>query len=67
MYVLGLLLFRFIAKKVDPPIGFVGLFIFLPRRDIAVFAAILQQHLQEAINIKSEYDLTVCGGGFGNL
>jgi hypothetical protein len=59
LYVLGLLLFRFIVKKVDPPIGFVGL--------ITIFAAILQQHLQEAINIKSEYDLTVCGGGYGNF
>jgi hypothetical protein len=59
LYVLGLPLFRFIAKKVDPPIGFMGLIIIFASLVIAVFAAILQRLLQEAINIKSENDLTV--------
>lgn len=58
-YVLGLPLFHFIAKKVDPPIGFIGLFIIFASLVIAVFAAILQRLLQEAINIKSENDLTI--------
>ena len=59
LYVLGLPLFRFIAKKVDPPIGLMGLIIIFASLVIAVFAAILQRLLQEAINIKSENDLTV--------
>ncbi|QFG00788.1 DUF2975 domain-containing protein [Psychrobacillus glaciei] len=59
LYVLGLPLFRFIAKKVDPPIGLMGIIIIFASLVIAVFAAILQRLLQEAINIKSENDLTV--------
>ncbi|MGG1398092.1 DUF2975 domain-containing protein [Bacillus salipaludis] len=59
LYVLGLPLFHFIAKKVDPPIGLIGLIIIFASLIIAVFAAILQRLLQEAINIKSENDLTV--------
>lgn len=59
LYVLGLPLFHFIAKKMDPPIGLVGLIIVFASLVIAVFAAILQRLLQEAINIKSENDLTV--------
>ena len=59
LYVLGLPLFRFIAKKVDPPIGLMGLIIIFASLVIAVFAAVLQRLLQEAINIKSENDLTV--------
>src|SRR6476620_3711183 len=58
-YVLGLPLFHFIAKKIDPPIGLMGLIIIFASLIIAVFAAILQRLLQEAINIKSENDLTV--------
>ena len=58
-YVLGLPLFHLIAKKVDPPIGLMGLIIIFTSLVIAVFAAILQRLLQEAINIKSENDLTV--------
>ncbi|MBT2701433.1 DUF2975 domain-containing protein, partial [Bacillus sp. ISL-40] len=52
LYVLGLPLFRFIAKKVDPPIGFIAIIIIFASLVIAVFAAILQRLLQEAINIK---------------
>ncbi|MGG5796240.1 hypothetical protein CN941_28210 [Bacillus cereus] len=59
LYVLGLPLFHFIAKKVDPPIGLMGIIIIFASLVIAVFAAILQRLLQEAINIKSENDLTV--------
>ncbi|OIK20270.1 MULTISPECIES: DUF2975 domain-containing protein [Bacillus] len=58
-YVFGLPLFHFIGKKVDPPIGFVGLIIIFASLVIAIFAAVLQRLLQEAINIKSENDLTV--------
>lgn len=59
LYVLGMPLFRFIANKVDPPIGILGFIIIFASLIIAVFAAILQRLLQEAINIKSENDLTV--------
>lgn len=59
LYVLGLPLFHFIAKKIDPPIALMGLIIIFASLVIAVFAAILQQLLQEAIKIKSENDLTV--------
>lgn len=58
-YVLSLPLFRFIARKIDPPIGMAALIIIFASLVIAVFAAILQRLLQEAINIKSENDLTV--------
>lgn len=59
LYALGLPLFHFIAKKVDPPIGLMGLIIIFTSLVIAVFAAVLQRLLQEAISIKSENDLTV--------
>ncbi|PFI37819.1 hypothetical protein COI72_16095 [Bacillus cereus] len=59
LYVLGLPLFHFIAKKVEPPIGLMGIIIIFASLVIAVFAAILQRLLQEASNIKSENDLTV--------
>ncbi|WP_223590906.1 DUF2975 domain-containing protein [Neobacillus bataviensis] len=59
LYVLGLPLFHFIAKKVDPPIGLMVIIIVFASLVIAVFSAILQRLLQEAINIKSENDLTV--------
>ncbi|KAB2440018.1 DUF2975 domain-containing protein [Bacillus luti] len=59
LYIVAMPLFRFIAKKVDPPIGLMGFIIIFASLVIAVFAAILQRLLQEAINIKSENDLTV--------
>ncbi len=59
IYVLGMPLFLFIAKKVDPPIGIVGIIIIFALFIIAVFAAVLQRLLQEAIDIKPENDLTV--------
>jgi hypothetical protein len=59
LYALGLPLFHFIAKKVDPPIVLMGLIIIFASLVIAVFAAVLQRLLQEAISIKSENDLTI--------
>lgn len=60
LHVLGLPLFYFVANKVDAPgIVFVGTVIPFASMVITVFAAVLQQLLQEAINIKSENDLTV--------
>ncbi|MCR8644980.1 DUF2975 domain-containing protein [Paenibacillus sp. N1-5-1-14] len=59
LYVMGLPLFRLIAKKVDPPIGFIGAIIIVASLVIAVFAAVLERLLQEAISIKSDHDLTV--------
>ena len=60
LYVLGMPLFYFIAKKVDPPVFIlIGMVIIFASMVIAVFAAVLQRLLQEAINIKSENDLTV--------
>lgn len=59
LYALGLPLFHLIAKKVDPPIVLMGLIIIFASLGIAVFAAVLQRILREAISIKSENDLTV--------
>jgi biotin transporter BioY len=60
LYVIGMPFFYIFAELDDAPgvilIGMV--FIFAPMV-IAVFAAVLQRLLQEAINIKSENDLTV--------
>ena len=60
LYLLGMPLYYLMAKRVDPPgIIPIGLVIILASMVIAVFAAVLQRLLQEAINIKSENDLTV--------
>ncbi|TCP65786.1 DUF2975 domain-containing protein [Baia soyae] len=59
LYVLGLPLFHFIARKVDPPVGMVGLIIVFASLVIAVFVTIMKKLLQEVIHIKSENDLTV--------
>ena len=60
LYVLGMPFFYIFAELDDAPgVIVIGLlFIFAPLV-IAVFAAVLQRLLQEAINIKSENDLTV--------
>ncbi|WP_399629811.1 DUF2975 domain-containing protein [Sporosarcina sp. SG10008] len=60
LYVVGMPFFFIFAELDDAPgVILVGmLFIFAPMV-IAVFAAVLQKLLQEAINIKSENDLTV--------
>ncbi|GGD83773.1 DUF2975 domain-containing protein [Paenibacillus nasutitermitis] len=60
LYLLGMPLYYLMGKRVDPP-SFIpmGLVIILASMVIAVFAAVLQRLLQEAINIKSENELTV--------
>lgn len=60
LYVVGMPLFYLIAERDDAPgiILIAMMFVFAPLV-IAVFAAVLQRLLQEAINIKSENDLTV--------
>jgi hypothetical protein len=60
LYVAGMPLFYLIAEMDDAPgIILIGLVLILASMIIAVFAAVLQRLLQEAINIKSENDLTV--------
>ncbi|MEK3720109.1 DUF2975 domain-containing protein [Paenibacillus sp. FSL H8-0034] len=60
LYLLGMPLYYLMGKRVDPP-SFIpmGLTIIFASMVIAVFAAVLQRLLQEAIHIKSENDLTV--------
>lgn len=60
LYLLGMPFYYLMGKRVDPP-SFIpmGLSIILASMVIAVFAAVLQRLLQEAITIKSENDLTV--------
>ncbi|MFP7201454.1 DUF2975 domain-containing protein [Lysinibacillus halotolerans] len=60
IYVLGLPLFYLIAERDDAPgVILVGLGLIFAPLVIAVFAAVLQRLLQEAINMKLENDLTV--------
>jgi Protein of unknown function (DUF3036). len=60
LYLLGMPLYYLMAERVDPPgIMPIGLVIIFASMVIAVFAAVLQRLLQEAINIKSENDLTI--------
>jgi len=60
LYVLGMPLFYLIAEKDDAPgIIVIGMAIIFSSLVIAVFAAVLQKLLKEAIAIKSENDLTV--------
>lgn len=60
LFVLGMPLFYMIAELDDAPgIILIGLVLIFASMVIAVFAAVLQRLLQEAINIKSENDLTV--------
>ncbi|WP_028776702.1 DUF2975 domain-containing protein [Shimazuella kribbensis] len=60
LYLLGMPLYYLMAERVDPPsIIPIGLVIIFASMAIAVFAAVLQRLLQEAINIKSENDLTI--------
>jgi len=60
LHVLGLPVYYLVADKDDAPgLIFVGMVIPFASLVIAVFAAVLQRLLQEAINIKSENDLTV--------
>ncbi|WP_144555748.1 DUF2975 domain-containing protein [Bacillus sp. X1(2014)] len=60
LHVLVLPLFYLFAEKDDAPgVIFVGLVVPFASMIIAVFAAVLQRLLKEAIDIKSENDLTV--------
>ncbi|MGG3470298.1 DUF2975 domain-containing protein [Neobacillus pocheonensis] len=60
LYLLGMPLYYLMSKKIDPPSFMpIGMVIIFASMVIAVFAAVLQRLLQEAINIKSENDLTV--------
>ncbi|MFC5700151.1 DUF2975 domain-containing protein [Cohnella faecalis] len=60
LYLLGMPLYYLMAEKIDPPSFMpLGLVIIFASMVIAVFAAVLQRLLQEAINIKSENDLTI--------
>ena len=60
LHVLVLPLFYLFAEKDDAPgVIFIGLVVPFASMVIAVFAAVLQKLLQEAIDIKSEHDLTV--------
>lgn len=60
LYVVGMPLFFLIGDKDDAPgVIVIGLVIIFASMVIAVFAAVLQRLLQEAIDIKSENDLIV--------
>lgn len=60
LYVLGMPFWYIMAEIDDAPgLIVIGLIIIFASSVIAVFAAVLQRLLQEAINIKSENDLTV--------
>ncbi|MFF2286607.1 DUF2975 domain-containing protein [Peribacillus butanolivorans] len=60
LYVVGMPLLYLIAELDDAPgIILIGLVIIFASMVIAVFAAVLQRLLQEAIDIKSENDLIV--------
>ena len=60
LYVIGMPIFYLTAEVDDAPgIILIGLLIIFVSLVVAVFAAVLQKLLQEAIDIKSENDLTV--------
>lgn len=60
LYVLGMPLFYLIAEKDDAPgIIVIGMILIFASMVIAVFAAVLQRLLKEAIDIKEENDLIV--------
>jgi len=60
LYAVGMPLFYLIAERDDAPgIIVIGLVMIFASLVIAVFAAVLQKLLKEAIDIKAENDLTV--------
>jgi hypothetical protein len=60
IYAVGLPLFYLIAEKDDAPgIILIGMVLIFASMVVAVFAAVLEKLLKEAIAIKSENDLTV--------
>ena len=52
-------LFYLVAERDDAPGIIIGMIIIFASMVIAVFAAVLQRLLKDAIDIKSENDLTV--------
>lgn len=62
LYVVGMPLFYLVAERDDAPgIIILGMLLIFASMVIAVFAAVLQRLLKDAIDIKSENDLTVWG------
>ncbi|MGG5736942.1 MULTISPECIES: DUF2975 domain-containing protein [Bacillus cereus group] len=60
LYVVGMPLFYLVAERDDAPgIIILGMLLIFASMVIAVFAAVLQRLLKNAIDIKSENDLTV--------
>ena len=60
LYVLGLPLFYLMAEAADAPgIILIGLVMIFAPMVVAVFAAVLQKLLKNAIDLKSENDLTI--------
>ncbi|TFE25235.1 DUF2975 domain-containing protein [Cohnella luojiensis] len=60
LFALGMPLFYLVAEKDDAPgIIIIGMVLIFASMVIAVFAAVLQKLLKDAIDIKSENDLTV--------
>lgn len=60
LYVLGMPLFYLMAERDDAPgIILIGMVLIFASFVVAVFAAVLQKLLNEAIELKSENDLTV--------
>ncbi|MCU5378425.1 DUF2975 domain-containing protein [Bacillus cereus] len=60
LYVVGMPLFYLVAERDDAPgIMIIGMILIFASMVIAVFAAVLQRLLKDAIDIKSENDLTV--------
>ncbi|MGX1983628.1 DUF2975 family protein [Thermolongibacillus altinsuensis] len=60
IYVVGMPFFYILAELDDAPgVILIGLVVIFASMVIAVFAAVLQRLLQEAIDIKSENDLTI--------
>ncbi|HDR7354922.1 DUF2975 domain-containing protein [Bacillus wiedmannii] len=60
LYVIGMPLFYLVAERDDAPgIIIIGMILIFASMVIAVFAAVLQRLLKDAIDIKSENDLTV--------
>ncbi|AJG94117.1 DUF2975 domain-containing protein [Bacillus cereus] len=60
LYAVGMPLFYLVAERDDAPgIIIIGMILIFASMVIAVFAAVLQRLLKDAIDIKSENDLTV--------
>ncbi|WP_391115786.1 DUF2975 domain-containing protein [Psychrobacillus sp. L3] len=60
LYVIGLFMLM-LQNALHPGIAIIGTVIIFSTLVISVFAAVLQELLRSALEIKSENDLTVCG------